>query len=533
MKYDAIVIGSGFGGSVVSCRLSMAGHNVLLLERGKEYKKGDFPRGISNFKKAFWHKDKELYGMYDYRSYKNIDVVSASGLGGGSLIYSNVTMRKPEDSFAGWPITRKELDPYYDRVENILDPSPLPIHRKPYSDIPKTRLMREHYTAIPDSELLYPDLAVCWGNGPGVDNVNKHGVDQAGCTLCGECAVGCNVRAKNSLDLNYLHLAKENGLNVLTNHIADRIEPIDDGYKVHFEKIEESGEKVQGTVSGKLLILSAGCLGSTEMLLRNRDKYGTLPRVSQRLGSNFSANADFTGASFSKHEVNSSYGPVITSVVKSKSHVIEDGGIPDFMAWYFEGMIPSVKTTFSILKNAWHYVMRSVGINKQTRIGHDVMSLMEGENIMSGMFPYFCMGLDKADGHISLNKNGYAEIKWNFRSNKKILKEIIKDTRYMHKSIGGTYLAFPTWYMKKLLTTHPLGGCPMSESSNEGVVNPDGEVFGYKGLYVVDGSILPGAVGVNPSMTIAAMAEKISASITSSIKEPSTVGSLNDKEDRL
>ena len=506
--YDAVVIGSGFGGSVVSCRLSEAGLAVLLLERGREYPPGGFPRGIHSLRSAFWDPDDGLYGLYDYRSFREIDILTASGLGGGSLIYSSISIEKPEGTFAGWPLSRKDLEPYYRKAREVLRPSAYPFDRTPYRETPKTMAMKR----AGGERWFLPDIAVTWGKGPGLEEENDYGVIQRGCTLCGECTAGCNYGAKNSLNLNYLALGRRKGLEIRTGHIAERIEPTGDGYRVHYRLIH--GER--GSVRGRVVILSAGSPGSVEILLRNRDLYRTLPGVSRRLGHGFSANGDFVTASFrGRDPVEPTRGPVITSAIGYEWGMVEDGGIPDFLAWYMEGLIPSPGSAEGVLKGLIRYIGRRLGLVRETRIGDDVASILEGENVVRKMLPFLCMGLDRGDGRIYLAGDGRLEVSWNFRGNRPIFKRMMEETGRLARALGGELKVNPLWFMKKIITVHPLGGCAMGGSPEEGVVDPEGEVFGYRGLYVVDGSIMPGPVGVNPSLTIAAVAERAAEGILS------------------
>jgi cholesterol oxidase len=211
--YNAIVIGSGFGGAVASCRLAQAGLRVLILERGKKYKKGTFPRHLKNQDGWFWNRDQ---GLFDIKPLNEMSIVQGAGLGGGSLIYANVHLRPVDKVFeSGWPkvYNRALLDPYYDLVGYMLDIKPIPTNDP--TKIPnKTALMEKVASDLGrKDQFFHPNLAVNFGE-PHKTTINKFGKEQSGCIYCGECDIGCNENAKNTLDLNYLAVASQNGAEV-------------------------------------------------------------------------------------------------------------------------------------------------------------------------------------------------------------------------------------------------------------------------------------------------------------------------------
>jgi len=284
--YDVVIIGSGFGGAITACRLAQAGRSVCVLERGQRWGRGDFPRSIDQVRRAFWNEADR--GLLDYRSFKTIDVLQASGVGGGSLVYFNVQIEAPDRTFQhGWPqaITRPILSPYYALVEDMLDAVPLspPAGRKLP---PRTEALLEAARgAGKPAELL--KIAVYTGP----ERHNPHGgVLQSPCVYCGNCGLGCHVHAKNTLDLNYIPLAESHGAEVLPLHEAEAIEPADGGYRVTYRHYP-AGET--GMVIGRQVIVAAGALGSTELLLRCRHVHRPLPKLGAALGRHFSGNGDF------------------------------------------------------------------------------------------------------------------------------------------------------------------------------------------------------------------------------------------------
>src|SRR5438874_4138824 len=312
--YDVVVIGSGFGGAINACRLAQAGRSVCILERGKRWGKKDFPRTTGQVARSFWNYSD--LGLLDYRAFKNIDIIQASGVGGGSLVYFNVHIRTPRENFENprCPrcVKRDVLDPFYDQSRDMLEARPL----TPPVDLdmpPRTQA----FIAAAENAGRKPELMeICVYTGP--EKVNRQGIVQEGCVYCGNCMLGCHVHAKNTLDLNYIPLAEKNGAEVFPLHLVEKIEPLDpvetNGYRVHFRRFDLETAETQpltldgarferrarpdpqsqpGSVIGRKVIISAGALGSTEILLRSRDLHRTLVKLSAALGTMFFGNGDF------------------------------------------------------------------------------------------------------------------------------------------------------------------------------------------------------------------------------------------------
>jgi cholesterol oxidase len=505
--YDVVIIGSGFGGAVTACRLAQASRSVCVLERGRRWGKADFPRTIGQLRRAFWNMEDR--GFLDYRSFKNIDVIQASGVGGGSLVYFNVQIEAPPRTFQhGWPqaITRQILDPYYALVQDMLDAVPLkPPDGRTLPPRTKTFLDAAQGAGRP-AELL--KIAVYTGP----DRQNPHsGVPQGACVYCGNCGIGCHVHAKNTLDLNYLPLAEQHGAQVLPLHQVEKIEPGEQGYQVTYRNLQV-GET--GTVIGKRVVVAAGALGSTELLLRCRDVYQTLPRLGSMLGRRFSGNGDFilAGTHRTPHDVNPSEGPSITAGVDfstdDQTIFLEDLGYPEPLLWYFEGALPNLDRAISVFKFIKTYILRSLGLARTGPLGGMAPELFEGD-FTTRFVPYLGIGSDAADGQMRL-QNGQLDIVWSVRRSRQMFEQMEQAMEALSRGIGGEYRTSILWIwpFRKLLTAHPLGGCPMGDDPTIGVVKPTGEVWGYDDLYVVDGSVIPTALGVNPSMTIGALAER-------------------------
>jgi len=363
-------------------------------------------------------------------------------------------------------------------------------------------------------ELL--DIAVYTGS----PRENPHsGVPQSPCNYSGNCLLGCQVHAKNTLDLNYIPLAETHGAEVFPLHRADKIEPLGDlGYQVHFDRIDLDDPQCiePGSVVCQKVILAAGTLGTNELLLRCRDVHHTLSDLSPTLGYKFSGNGDFllAGTMDANRIVDPARGPSITAVADFSTGAnqihIEDLGFPDPFIWMLEGAIPSAGRIRNLVLSMKNYLLSSLGLHGgSSRISFELGRLFTGGET-ARFLPYLGMGTDAADGRCRL-QDGWIDIAWSHRRSKRMFREMEIALKALSRGLEGRYVTSILWRwpLRKLLTAHPLGGCVMGETREKGVVDPWGQVWGYPNLYVADGSIIPTALSVNPSMTIGAMAERI------------------------
>ncbi len=518
-SYDVVVIGSGFGGAITACRLAQAGRSVCVLERGRRWAKEEFPRTAAQVARAFWNPDDR--GLLDYRAFRTVDVIQGCGVGGGSLVYFNVNRPAPASVFAPpqWPrsITRQSLEPYYSRVREMLEAKPL--------SPPEGRalpLRTDAFFAAAASTGRQPvlmDIAVYTGQ----PRANPHsGLPQSGCVYCGNCMLGCHVHAKNTLDLNYLPVAERHGAEVFSGHEVERIDPIEPvgshGYRVSFTSSGPAGAG-SGSVIGRKVIVSAGTLGSNELLLRARDVYHTLPRLNSSLGAGVSINGDLllNGTSGATRLVDPVVGPGITSgvdcSVDGHEIFISDMGYPESFLWFLEGTLPTASRLANTLGAAWSYVSRSLGFSPPWP--HTVgLHRVFGGAWSPHFLPYLGMGTDAGNGALRLSK-GRVELDWQHRDSQDMYRRMEDALRQFSVALGGRYRPSLLWRwpLRKRLTAHLLGGCRLSAEPATGVVNEWGEVWNYPNLYVSDGSIVPTALGVGPSATIAALSERIAEHI--------------------
>jgi len=550
--FDTIVVGSGFGGSVTAYRLAEQGQRVCVLERGKAYPPESFARRPRDMARNFWDPSRGYHGLFNVWSFRGIEALVSSGLGGGSLIYANVLLRKDEKwfvkespfdgSYEHWPIGREDLEPHYDSVERMLGAQRFPFG-KPGYESPKTAALRDAGQKL-GLEWGLPPLAVTFSPRPGdepamavpipeADYPDIHGRPRTTCRLTGECDLGCNYGSKNTLDHNYLSAAKHKGADIRTRAEVRRIEPRSGGgYAVYYvEHLPEREGLVTDTsslplvaVTADRLVLAAGALGTPYLLLRNR---GVFPHLSRALGTRFCGNGDLLsflikcrnleGDRPVARVLDGSRGPVITSYLRvpdsvdggsGRGYYIEDAGYPAFVDWIVEaGTVPSTAGRVARfgLRRVWDRVTHSPKSDLSAEIG----MLIGDAELSSGSMPLLGMGRDVPDGVMRLRK-GYLDIDWTMATSAPYFGRVRSTMASIAEVLGAQLRDNLLWYLKRVITVHPLGGCPMGRTEEEGVVNAWGEAFNYPGLFVADGSVMPGPVGANPALTIAAFADRMS-----------------------
>ncbi len=523
MDFDAIVIGSGFGGAISACRLAEAGYKVLILERGRRWDKSNYPRRPED--PWTWNNDhpEKEQGWLDLHVFPHMSVATGAAVGGGSLIYANISCEAPQSVFqTGWPkeVTYTELKPYYDTVAKFMNVQPVPANQ--WTN--RMKLMKEAADKTGAGDRFKQlDLAVsfdpAWTYSQSdpfniVNSkrfVNAQGVEQGTCVHLGNCDIGCDADAKNTLDRNYIPWAEKHGAEVRPLHLATDIQPMDGGYKVSFDQLG-NGQRIPGSQTARVVIVAAGSLGSTELLLRCREINGTLPNISPFLGRGWSSNGDFlTPAFYDGRAVNPSQGPTITCAIdfldrsyNGQSFWIEDGGFPNLLVDYLNRLdaSPAKNEAAKLLLDAFRH-------------------LLQGDTLFQNVMPWFAQGVDAANGTLSIHHSLLTgepclNLAWDIGKSKQTIDAIVSKHREFSAATGGRPAVPPTWsLLHALVTPHPLGGCGMGDTALNSVVNHAGEVFNYRNLYVIDGAIVPEALGVNPSRTIGALAERCAAIIHS------------------
>jgi cholesterol oxidase len=512
--FGVIVIGSGFGGAITGARLAEAGYSVLILERGRRWKVEDYPRKPTDPWQWDARHPEKKHGWFDLRVFPNMSVIQGAGVGGGSLVYANISVSAKPDTFdAGWPpeITFAAMEPWYDRVASTMAVTPVPQAQWPE----RTKLLKEAAEKVGFGPRFRPlDLAVTFDEAWTYDQPNAHdqskskpvvnaqGQPQGTCVHLGDCDIGCPVRARNTLDLNYIPIAEAHGAIVKPLHLVRQIRPIAGGYAVAADEIVNGGLSPR-TFTGKIVIVAAGSLGSTELLLRSKAGAAGLPQISEMLGKRWSSNGDFlTPAIHLSRDVKPTRGPTITAAVdlldgafQNQAIFIEDGGLPD---------IGDAQLREKAMEDT---------DDERKRLMIQSFRQLSAGGALRHVMPWFAQSRDAGDGVFSL-KNGELFLTWDPKASKATIDAVVDMHKKMALATGGFPLVPLTWALgNDLITPHPLGGCILGTSAADGVVSHKGEVFGCPNLFVADGAIVPKAIGLNPSRTIGALAERIASII--------------------
>ena len=537
-SFDAVIVGSGFGGSVMAYRLAQAKLDVCLLERGKKWPPGSFPRTPFQFSQALWDPSEGRHGLFDVWSFGGLGALVSSGLGGGSLIYANVILPKPKRWFAEverngvrrWPITFEDLERHYEEVRPFLNPVKYPEH---YRDTPKTRAF---YRAADSHGLdpFYPPLAVTFapskeetGTPFGDPSQNLHRAQRYTCRLVGECDAGCNFGSKNTLDFTYLSEAERLGLKIRCRHEVKAFEPCKGGgfrievadYSNTKEWPKRSAPPEWRVIFARRLILCAGALGTPHLLLLNRSAF---PHLSPQLGTRFSGNGDFIAfAARSRNPMDPARGPVITASVRipdvldggdGPGHYIQDGGYPAFLAWVGE-MLALPRVAWAGRRTALKILWGKLTGRPDSNLSGEMSELLGAPRLAGGTLPLLGIGREQPQGRMRL-RNGLLDVEWSFADARSYFNHVRSTLRELADGLEAEFEDNLLWKLNASITVHPLGGCPLGATPAEGVVDPvTGQVHNYPGLHVADGSVMPGTVGANPSFTIAALANRFADAI--------------------
>lgn len=521
-QFDVLIIGSGYGASVTAARLAQRlrpGARLAIIERGREWIPGSFPDTVSNMIDASRHrlfvqKDeiRNPLGLFNVRQFKEISVLSGTGLGGSSLINASVAYRADPEVFQQpvWPGPLRDrmfLDPYYDLAEWELG-----VAREPIDWTDKMRAQRVAAENLRDCGAHFEAAALTLTrsmNGTDMDMsscqlpiINRQGLRQRPCIDCGDCLNGCNVGAKNTLAINYLPLARRAGAEIYTQTEIHHIEKCHGFYRLvaayHPTDALSARESIPVELTARVVVLAAGSLGSTEILLRSG---APNLQLSGLLGSRWTGNGDALGfvrrsqcrtgiAGFGAYEKQSVVGPTIESNITYPMRPLP------YRVLIQEGAATRAYT------NALSILMRDIDLeNTQVLLG---------------------MGHDGAQGRITLDGDN-ARLDWPGLTDSPYRQLIREEFRKIAQAQGGEY-KFLRIFGDKMISVHPLGGCGMGEAVHSGVVNHKGQVFDargggdidprtgqmsvHSGLYVCDGSILPTSIACNPLLTISAIAER-------------------------
>ena len=518
MIYDYIIIGSGFGGSVSALRLSEKGYRVAVLERGKRYQTEDFPRTNWNLRKSLWKSPLGLYGIWNLTLLRHVFVLHGTGVGGGSLNYCNQLLIPPDEVFEkpewGPGDWKARLAPFYAIARRMLGANPSPQVGK------ADRILAEIGKDIRGEDTFHiNDVGVFFGEPDKTvpdPYFSGEGPARTGCTFCAACMIGCPVGGKNTLDKNYLYLAERKyGAEIFPETEVTGVRPLDDGYEIITRK-STGIVHTKGRFMAHGVVFSGGVMGSVKLLLvcKTRD---LLPKLSPQVGNFIRTNSEaLIGVKARDKEANYSDQISITSgIYPDKDTHVEivrfnkGSDIMGFLGTLLTdggGRIPrQLRFLGNVLRHPWAFLksLWPVGWGARTPILL-VMQTLEnhiqfdyrrrwwrfgGRSMNSSLVP----GTKKVPSYIP------------------VANEI---ARRMGREMDGQPLSsWPEVLLDVPTTAHILGGAIMSDSPEQGVVDYSGQIHGYPNLYVVDGSNIPANLGVNPSLTIIALAEYIMSQI--------------------
>lgn len=519
--FDYVVVGSGFGGSVSAMRLTEKGYKVLVLERGKRWRDDDHPKSNWNVFKYLWLPALRCFGIQEMSFTNDLMVLHGSGVGGGSLVWANVAMEPSDTLFEapGWSRLadwKSVLRPHYETAKRMLGVAPNPFNT------PADDILREIATEQGQEHTFRPaNVAIYFGEA-GVTAPDPYfggeGPARTGCTGCGGCMVGCRYNAKNTLVKNYLYFAEKWGAEVRAEAQVVDIRPLPPGQKdgaryllIYRNPTAPPWDIRRYHVRARNVVVSAHALGTMRLLFRCRDVHRSLPKLSQRLGEGVRTNSEaLVGSTSWDMQTDYSTGIAITSIfMYDPVTQIEPVRYPDkssFMRLLAIPMIDNAHTPGArLLKTIAHgirhpieffyakffsqwakrstiiLIMQTVDSTLRVRLGRNLFTLFR-KNLVSELPKGASLSPEE---HIS---HGVTR-------------------RFARKSRGIAQDTIPETLLGIPATAHCIGGCPMGESAEDGVVDTRCEVFNYPGMYIIDGSIIPANPGVNPSLTITALAE--------------------------
>jgi cholesterol oxidase len=514
--YDVVVIGSGFGGSVSALRLTEKGYKVAVLEAGRRFADHEFAKTSWHLKDYLWAPALGCYGIQRINLLRDSMILAGAGVGGGSLVYAN-TLYEPLDPFYqddAWAhITdwKDELAPYYDQAKRMLGVNT-------YStETPSDTVMKRTAENLGYGDTFhFAPVGVLFGDEEGKEVPDPYfggvGPRRNTCTNCGECMSGCRHNAKNTLVKNYLYLAEAAGAEVKALTTVTRVVPLKGGgYAIHSRSTKKSRQKYP-VIRAEQVVFSAASLGTQKLLHQLRES-GDLPRISSRLGLLTRTNSEaLMGSVAMRGDIDYTQGVAITSSIHpdATTHiepvrygkgsnammmiqmVLTTDGTGEPRIGRFLLNLVKVLPRFFKLYNPFHWSERTV-----------IALVMQARD---NSITTYTKKRRFGRGRKMTSKQGYGE------PNPTFLPEahtaVLEMSKVMSPSIAGGTIGEPFGIP---LTAHFIGGCAIGDSAETGVIDPYQRLYGHEGLHVVDGSAISANLGVNPSLTITAQAERAMA----------------------
>jgi cholesterol oxidase len=522
-SYDYVIIGSGFGGSVAAMRLSEKGYTVLVLERGKRFSEETFAKTTWDVFRYLWIPQLRCFGILQFSFFRHVLALHGSGVGGGSLGYANVLM-VPNDKLFDNPSWRHLADwksvlmPHYETACRMLG-----VVRNPRL-WPADSIIKEIANELNTGESFQPTTVGAFFAEPGQEGelypdpyFGGEGPDRNACTHCGGCMVGCRYNAKNTLPKNYLYFAEKWGADIQAEALVSDIQPLEPGqedgarYAMVYQSTTSWLMPARRVVRARNVIVAGGALGTMRLLFRCRDITKSLPKISARLGDMVRTNSEsLLGISARTEETDYSKGIAITSIIQADEvTTVEPVRYPAGSSLIRLLSGPLVDEDDGIPMRVIKTIGQILARPKDFFLTHLLPGWAERTTIL--------LVMQTEDNHIRMRLARSLFTLWNrnlvskTKDNEGIpsMLAIGHDvTRRFARKIDGIPAGSANESLFKIpITAHILGGVPFGSDENEGVIDLDCQVFNYPGLYVIDGSIMPGNPGVNPSLTITALAE--------------------------
>lgn len=510
---DVVVVGSGFGGAVTALRLTEAGHRVIVLEKGRRLTDEDLLRARRDPRAYLWQPGAGMRGFFWQRIFRHMAIIGGTGVGGGSVVWAGVLLEPGDDfyeapSLSGLGIDREELAPHLARAARMLGRVPC-AHLSQMDDYlyaaARTVGAGETFGPVP--------TGIHFGR-PGVTEPDPffdgEGPARTGCRLCGECLLGCPYGAKNDLTRNYLYLAERRGAEIRAESEVASLRPWGEGYLVETKHPWRRGRRT--TLAAHRVVLAAGVLGTVELLHRCRDELGTLPRVSDQLGQHVRTNSEALTAVLQPPGQDLSDGPTISSHFHPdpRTHVTQNRYIG---GWHMRAQLGPMVDDDQPLRRA-RRVLGSVARQPLAQA-----RLMGARDFLKRLTVLTTMQRHDSELALDLRRSPWQPWRRVLRSrvtggvrppsNLPVANAVTR--AYADASGGRPLNLFGESVGGLSVTAHVLGGAVMGRDATEGVVDAGHEVFGHPGLYVADASVIPANLGVNPSLTISALAERFAS----------------------